>query len=93
MPNCFSASFEYGVSECFPNFGFIAPQLIFAELQLHKLDIAPFCNLTATGGALVEEVLDTELPETYDTEAFKAKCQSVFDTVLDYAIRGYKFAA
>ena len=41
----------------------------------------------------VEEVLDTELPETYDKEAFKAKCQSVFDTVLDYAMRGYKFAA
>ena len=41
----------------------------------------------------VEEVLDNELPESYDKEAFKEKCQSVFDTVLDYAIRGYKFAA
>ena len=37
----------------------------------------------------VEEVLDNELPESYDKEAFKEKCQSVFDTVLDYAIRGY----
>ena len=41
----------------------------------------------------VEEVLDAELPETYDKAVFSAKCEKVFETVLDYAIRGHKFAA
>ena len=41
----------------------------------------------------VEEVLDSELPETYDKESFKSKCESVFETLLDYAIQGLKFAA
>ncbi len=41
----------------------------------------------------VEEVLDSELPETYDKMSFKAKCESVFETMLDYAIQGLKFAA
>ena len=33
----------------------------------------------------VEEVLDAELPETYDKAVFSAKCEKVFETVLDYA--------
>ena len=41
----------------------------------------------------VEAVLDSELPETYDKDLFNLKCQSVFDTILDYAIQGVKFAA
>ena len=43
--------------------------------------------------AAVEEVLDTELPESYDRTVFRQKCDSVFDTMLDYAIHGVKFAA
>ena len=41
----------------------------------------------------VETVLDTELPDSYDKTVFKEKCETVFDTVLDYAIQGIKFAA
>ena len=41
----------------------------------------------------VEEVLVAELPETYDKAVFSAKCEKVFETVLDYAIQGLKFAA
>ena len=41
----------------------------------------------------VEEVLDTELPDSYDKTVFKAKCEKVFDTMLDYAIQGLKFNA
>ena len=43
--------------------------------------------------AAVEEVLDSELPESYDRTVFRQKCDSVFDTMLDYAIHGVKFAA
>ena len=43
--------------------------------------------------AAVEEVLDTEIPESYDRTVFRQKCDSVFDTMLDYAIHGVKFAA
>ena len=43
--------------------------------------------------AAVEEVLDSELPESYDRTVFRQKCDSIFDTMLDYAIHGVKFAA
>ena len=41
----------------------------------------------------VEEVLDQELPDSYEKLIFKAKCENVFDKVLDYAIQGVRFAA
>ena len=41
----------------------------------------------------VEEVLDTELPNSYDKDTFKSKSEQVFDTILDYAIKGTKFAS
>ena len=41
----------------------------------------------------VEEILDQELPSSYEKPLFKAKCENVFDTMLDYAIQGVRFAA
>ena len=41
----------------------------------------------------VEEVLDQELPDCYEKPVFKATCENIFDTVLDYAIQGVRFAA
>lgn len=41
----------------------------------------------------VEEILDQELPNSYEKPIFKATCQNVFDTMLDYAIQGVRFAA
>ena len=41
----------------------------------------------------VEEVLDSELPDSYDKQVFRTKCDNVFNTILDYAIQGTKFAA
>ena len=41
----------------------------------------------------VEEVLDKNLPESYDRILFKAKCDNVFDMMLDYASHGRKWVA
>jgi type I restriction enzyme R subunit len=41
----------------------------------------------------VETVLDEQLPDTYDRAVFTEKCNSVFETILDYASRGLKWAA
>ena len=41
----------------------------------------------------VEEVLDLDLPETYDRLFFKQKCESVFDLIYDYAQKGEKWVA
>ena len=41
----------------------------------------------------VEEILDQELPTSYEKPLFKAKCENIFDTMLDYAIQGVRFAA
>lgn len=41
----------------------------------------------------VEQVLDINLPESYDRIVFKEKCDNVFDTMLNYASRGQKWAA
>ena len=41
----------------------------------------------------VEEVLDSELPVSYDKETFKTKSERVFNTILDYAIQGRKFTS
>ena len=41
----------------------------------------------------VQEVLDANLPETYDRTLFKTKCDDVFGLVLDYASQGRKWAA
>lgn len=40
----------------------------------------------------VEEVLDANLPITYDRILFKAKCDTVFDRIYDQASRGLKWA-
>ena len=40
----------------------------------------------------VEKVLDQNLPNTYDRRIFKEKCDLVFDTMIDYANRGSKYA-
>lgn len=42
--------------------------------------------------AAVETVLDDKLPETYDRALFTAKCNSVFETMLNYASQGVKWA-
>jgi type I restriction enzyme R subunit len=41
----------------------------------------------------VETVLDEQLPETYDRALFTEKCNSVFETMLNYASQGLKWAA
>ncbi len=41
----------------------------------------------------VEQVLDRELPESYDRVLFREKCENVFNLMLDYANHGKKWAA
>lgn len=41
----------------------------------------------------VEQVLDTNLPETYDRVLFKAKCDNVFELMVDQASNGRKWVA
>ncbi|MBS0382105.1 MAG: type I restriction endonuclease subunit R, partial [Proteobacteria bacterium] len=41
----------------------------------------------------VTQVLDADLPTSYDRNIFKEKCDRVFNVVLDYAIQGRKWAA
>lgn len=45
------------------------------------------------GRAEIERLLDQDLPETYDRTAFKQKCDNVYDLMVEYAIRGRKWAA
>lgn len=37
---------------------------------------------------IVEQVLDSELPDSYDRVLFKEKCDNVFELMLDYASNG-----
>ena len=41
----------------------------------------------------VEQVLHSNLPDSYDRVVFKEKCDNVFELVLDYASQGRKWAA
>jgi type I restriction enzyme R subunit len=41
----------------------------------------------------VEDVLDKNLPDSYDKALFKEKCDNIYDLILDYAIQGVKWAA
>lgn len=41
----------------------------------------------------VEEVLNEELPETYDRAIFTEKCNNVFELMVNYASQGLKWAA
>ena len=41
----------------------------------------------------IEEVLDKQLPETYDRKIFSAKCNNIYNLIYDYAQRGSKWAA
>lgn len=41
----------------------------------------------------VEEVLNEELPETYDRAIFTEKCNNVFELMVNYASQGMKWAA
>ncbi|MCB9939338.1 MAG: type I restriction endonuclease subunit R [Planctomycetaceae bacterium] len=41
----------------------------------------------------LEEVLDFNLPDSYDKQLFQRKRDDVFDAILDYALSGVKFAA
>jgi len=41
----------------------------------------------------VEQVLDTNLPDSYDRVLFKEKCDNVFEMMLNYASDGCKWAA
>lgn len=43
--------------------------------------------------AVIEEVLDDDLPETYEKELFKQKSQQFYDLVYEYASKGFKWAA
>jgi type I restriction enzyme R subunit len=41
----------------------------------------------------IDEVLDSELPVTYQTDLFKEKSQKLFDLIFEYASKGQKWAA
>lgn len=41
----------------------------------------------------IEQVLDANLPESYDRATFKTKCDNVFELILDQASHGRKWAA
>ena len=41
----------------------------------------------------VEDVLHTNLPDSYDRAVFAEKCNNVFETMLNYASQGVKWAA
>lgn len=41
----------------------------------------------------VEQVLDANLPDSYDRAMFKSTCDNVYDLILDHASRGRKWAA
>lgn len=43
--------------------------------------------------ATVEQVLHQNLPESFDRVIFKAKCDNVFEMMVDYAVQGRKWAA
>ncbi len=43
--------------------------------------------------AAVEQVLDKNLPDSYDRVLFKEKCDNVFEMMLEYASNGRKWAA
>jgi type I restriction enzyme, R subunit len=43
--------------------------------------------------AAVEQVLDANLPESYDRAIFKSKCDNVFELIFDHASHGRKWAA
>lgn len=43
--------------------------------------------------AEIERVLDEDLPASYDRATFKQKCDNVYDLIVEYAIRGRKWAA
>ena len=36
---------------------------------------------------------DEDLPETYDRTTFKQKCDNVYELIVDYAMKGRKWAA
>ncbi|MDD5343053.1 MAG: DUF3387 domain-containing protein, partial [Smithella sp.] len=41
----------------------------------------------------IEEVLDKDLPETYEKDLFKEKSNKLYDLIYEYAARGQKWAA
>jgi type I restriction enzyme R subunit len=41
----------------------------------------------------IEEVLDIDLPESYDKELFQNKSQKLYDLVYEYASKGMKWAS
>ncbi|MDP1746375.1 MAG: DUF3387 domain-containing protein, partial [Bacteroidota bacterium] len=43
--------------------------------------------------AAVEEVLDHDLPESYDRISFKEKCDNVFEMIVNFAAQGQRWAA
>lgn len=43
--------------------------------------------------AAVEEVMDKDLPETYDKALFKEKSAKLFELIYDYATKGLEWAA
>lgn len=43
--------------------------------------------------AAVEQVLDSDLPDSYDRVLFKEKCDNVFELIVDFAVHGKKWVA
>jgi type I restriction enzyme, R subunit len=41
----------------------------------------------------IERVLDEDLPDSYDRTTFKQKCDKVYELIVEYAMRGRKWAA
>lgn len=43
--------------------------------------------------AVIEDLLNDDLPDSYDRVIFKQKCDNVYQLAVDYAVRGKKWAA
>lgn len=42
---------------------------------------------------VIQTILDENLPDSYDRIAFNKKCDSILETMIDYASKGTKWAS
>jgi type I restriction enzyme R subunit len=79
------------------NVRFAAKSLLHRLLEEHpKVLVQDWFKDTQTQKRVrsaVEQVLDSNLPESYDHVLFREKCDNVFYLMLDYASRGRRWAA
>ncbi len=78
-----------GTSELYPRC--VAKRLVYSSRSVDRAGMRSAQSRTRVRSA-VEAVLDDKLPETYDRAVFTEKCNIVFDTMLNYASHGLKWA-